>query len=155
MVEQSPKPPRQRQKPTDSPVTLQLVPLEPSQVEPRSAGRPRKKPMPPLPNFQMNELEQQWFDWIIDSYLHEFPDLTDTDKMQLPLLAIEYIKYLRVAAFELESGQTLTMARMHPFTNLKGLMEQLAVTRKAKKSDKTSQPDPQEEARAQLLKMLS
>lgn len=110
--------------------------------------------MPPMPLLKLNELEQQWYDWIIQSYLTEFPDLTDTDKMQLPLLAIEYIKYLRVAARELESGEVLSMARMHPFTNLKGLMEQLAVTRKAKKSDKTSEPDPQAEARKKLLEML-
>lgn len=144
----------EKQKPQAKPELLLVAPLEASPEQPRSAGRPRKKPMPPMPLFKLNDLEQQWYEWIIQSYLTEFPDLSDTDKMQLPLLAIEYIKYLRVAAKELETGEVISMARQHPFTNLKGLMEQLSVTRKARKSDKSNVPDPQEEAREKLLKML-
>src|SRR5579864_9193174 len=74
--------------PADKPDLLKVVPLQPLLKQPKTAGRPRKRPMPPLPAFKLNALEQEWYEWIIDTYLSENPDFSDTDRMQLPLVAI-------------------------------------------------------------------
>jgi hypothetical protein len=102
--------------------------------------------MPPLPELQMSEAEKPMYDYFIDAYLDENPDLTRSDKILLSLAGIEYIKYLRVAAKELETGEVISMARQHPYTNMCRLLEQLSVTRRARKKTGQTEDDPAREA---------
>src|SRR5258708_5347955 len=71
----------------------------------RSVGRPAKLEMPDLPKLTMSEAEQKIFDYFLWAYQEQYPDLTPTDHLTLFLAAIEFIKYIRVAAEELETGK--------------------------------------------------
>lgn len=104
-----------------------------------------------MPLFEMNELEQQWYKYFIDSYNAEYPDLTDSDQISLMLAAIEFIKYLRVAQDELSTGQVISMARQHPGTNMRALLDQLSVTRKQRGTKPTPEDQEREELRQKLL----
>lgn len=130
-------PPRPSRNPDDKPATLSVVPLSQAAETAvgRKPGRPRKSEMPPMPALQVTPLEKQMYDYFISAYLEEYPDLTPSDKILLQLAAIEYIKYHRVAAQELESGQVISMARQHPYTQMRGLLDSMAVTRKQRKRD--------------------
>jgi hypothetical protein len=110
----------------------------------RSAGRPPKLEMPELPALRMSEIEQGLFDYFIAAYTQEYPDLIPSDHLILFLAAIEFIKYIRMAAEELESGKLVTMSRQHPGTQLRGLMDQLSVTRKARVAGKRDTTNAEE-----------
>jgi hypothetical protein len=114
----------------------------------RGAGRPPKLVMPDLPELQMTDVERPLFDYFIDSYNQEYPDLTATDHLTLFLAAIEFIKYLRVAARELETGEVITMSRQHPGVNFRALLDQLSVTRRAR----TARSRPDDDADSKELK---
>lgn len=88
--------------------------------------------MPALPELAMSDAEKELFDYFLWAYHAEYPDLKPTDNLILYLAAIEWIKYLRMSREELETGKLITMSRQHPGTNLRGLLDQLSVTRKAR-----------------------
>jgi len=110
----------------------------------KSVGRPPKLQPPDMPEMPMEEAEQKLFDYFIDAYNEQYPDLTPTDHLTLFLAGIEFIKYIRVAREELETGKVITMSRQHPGVNLRGLLDQLSVTRKARTAGK--KPDDPEAA---------
>lgn len=84
----------------------------------------------------LSDTERVLFDDFIQEYLTEYPDITPTDYRMLFLVAVEYIKYLRIVSKELSSGKVLSMARQHPGTNMRALQDQLSITRKARTSGK-------------------
>lgn len=101
----------------------------------------------------MNELEQQWYDYFISSHRLEYPDLTDTDNILLMLAGLEFVKYLRVAQDEMKTGTVISMARQHPGVQMRALLDQLSVTRKARNAGKKD--DPLAAMREDLLKLSS
>lgn len=113
--------------------SLHVHPL--TQTEPikkTGAGRPAKLVMPPMPLMPMTEVEQGLFDFFQAAYKEQFPDLTPTDLLMLYLAGLEFVKYMRVVAEELETGKVISMARQHPGVNMRALLDQLSVTRKAR-----------------------
>src|SRR5258708_19834780 len=111
----------------------------------RPVGRPAKMEMPALPELALNPVEQDLLDYFLWAYHTEFPDLKPTDNLILFLAAVEWIKYLRMIREELETGKLVTMSRQHPGVSLRGLLDQLSVTRKARTSHST--PPESDEAR--------
>lgn len=93
----------------------------------------------------MTEVEQNLFDFFLAAYKDQYPDLTPTDQLTLHLAALEYIKYLRVVREELETHKVISMARQHPGVNMRALLDQLSVTRKARTA--RGQKPEDEEAR--------
>jgi hypothetical protein len=115
--------------------TIEAKPLtQTTPNKPRPAGRPAKLEMPELPVMPMTAVEQNLFDFFMEAYKQEYPDLIATDLLLLHLAALEYVKYLRIIAEELESGHVLTMSRQHPGINMRALLDQLSVTRKARQA---------------------
>lgn len=98
--------------------------------------------MPPLPKFELSPYEQEWFDYFFETHLLEYPDLTEGDKLLLLLADIEFIKYLRVAGAELESGEVISQARQHPGTQMNALLDRLAATRKQRQKQPREEDDP-------------
>jgi hypothetical protein len=139
-----PRTPRNPQEPTNETAqALRVKPLTETEApKERSAGRPAKLVMPELPKMAMTEPEQALFDYFLAAFQQQYPDLTPTDLLLLHLAALEYVKYLRVVAEELETGKVISMARQHPGTNMRALLDQLSVTRKARTAGKKEE-DPE------------
>lgn len=132
------------------------IPVSPITLAPISETKRGRKPKlvaPPLPAMPgMNEDEALLFDFFQEAIKAQYPDLTQFDLLILHLAAVEYIKYLRVAARELETKQVISMARQHPGVNMRALLDQLSVTRKARTGNtKDTGDDLDKEARAALL----
>lgn len=123
-------------------------PLTQTQPTTRKVGRPAKLVMPDLPLMPMTSVEQSLFDYFMAAYQEQYPDLIPTDLLILHLAGLEYIKYLRVISEELETGKVLSMARQHPGVNMRALLDQLSVTRKAR----TSKVKPDEDESAKELR---
>ena len=120
----------------------------------KGRGRPAKIEMPALPVMDMSDGEAALQTYFIESFRLEYPDLTNTDMILLHLASLEYIKYLRVVAEELSTGKVISQARQHPGVNMRALLDQMAVTRKARSGGTRSQEDKSiVEARQQLLDM--
>ena len=130
--------PSEKKNPASNPTAkLTAKPLTTLQpTTPKSAGRPAKLEMPPLPEMPMTDVEKPLFDFFIAAYRAEYPDLNATDNILLHLAALEYIKWLRIIAEELETGTVISMARQHPGVNMRALLDQLSVTRKARTAGK-------------------
>ncbi len=111
--------------------------------------------MPPLPAMKMTPLEQDLYDYFLASYQQEYPDLSSTDHLHLHLAAVEYVKYLRVIGYELESGQVITMSRQHPGVQMRALLDQLSVTRKARTAGRKPEEDPDAKKLQDFLMGLS
>ena len=123
--------------------TIQAAPL--TLVQPpkaRGVGRPEKLVMPPLPEMDMTDVERELFDYFLASYHAQYPDLVPTDHLLLHLAACEYIKYMRVLADEMRTGKILSMARQHPATQMRGLLEMMSVTRRARTMRNKPDEDP-------------
>lgn len=116
--------------------------LQADQPQEQRPGRKKKPAMPTLPTLEMTEFEREWFTYFRDVYQAEYPDLTDADKLLLFLAAIEFIKYLRVAGAELATGEVISQARQHPGTQMRALLDQLSVTRKARQRQPKEEDDP-------------
>ena len=126
--------------------SIQARPLTSTMPEKRrSVGRPAKLEMPALPALAMTDIEQNLFDYFINAYDEQFPDLTPTDHLMLFLAGVEFIKYIRMAREELETGKLVTMSRQHPGVQLRGLLDQLSVTRKARTA--RNKPDEDEDSK--------
>lgn len=119
-----------------------------------TGGRPKRlRPMPVMEG--LSETEKILFDDFIAEYLQEYPDITPTDYRMLYLVAIEYIKYLRIVSKELKTGKVLSMARQHPGTNMRALQDQLSITRKARNHGKPPESGEDAEKLRQVLYQLS
>ena len=114
----------------------------------RKVGRPEKLIMPDMPALAFTAAEQPIFDFFIAAYNEQYPDLTATDQLTLFLAGIEFIKYIRVAQEELETGKVITMSRQHPGVNYRALLDQLSVTRKSR----IAKTNPTEDEDALALK---
>lgn len=90
----------------------------------------------------MTDTEQALFDYFMFAYKDQYPDMVPTDYLLLHLAGLEYIKYLRVVAEELETGKVISMARQHPGVNMRALLDQLSVTRKARTARGKTEEDP-------------
>lgn len=109
----------------------------------KTGGRPKLlAAMPKMPG--MTEAEELLFDQFIEEYLDLFPDLLSTDYRILFLAATAYIKFLRVTANELASGTVLAMSRQHPGVEMRALLDQLSVTRRARSRTKAEEPESAE-----------
>lgn len=119
-----------------------------------TGGRPKKlKPMPVMEG--LSDTERVLFDNFINEYLTEYPDITDTDYRMLFLVAVEYIKYLRIVSEELKTGKVLSMARQHPGTNMRALQDQLSITRKARMSGRQDSGGEDAEQLREVLYQVS
>jgi len=108
-----------------------------------------------MPDMPMEPIEKQLFHYFIESFHIEYPDLTPTDNLLLFLAATEFIKYLRVTAEELESHTVISMARQHPSVNMRALLDQLSVTRKARNSSNKPPEDDRVVEAKNLFKAMS
>ena len=138
-----------RRRPDGKPEMLEVAPLTLVDITTRP-GRPRKLVPPPPPNFSCNDAEEQHYTYFIQAFNKEYPDMTATDQITLQLLAAEYIKYLRMLANEIESGQLVSMARQSPGTQYCRLLDMLSVTRKARVSGRSTKPDDNEDTKRLL-----
>jgi len=131
--------------PNAKPPTFSVVPLsDESQITAPRVGRPRKLKMPPLPQAildGMTELEHKHFDYFLESFRDQYPDLTAADQIMLVQAALEYINTLRVQATQLSTGQVITMSRQHPGVQMRAYMDQLSITRKSRKPTERSAED--------------
>jgi hypothetical protein len=143
-MNQRPLPPA-KQPPTHAATHYQTVEAKPLTVtvptKDRVAGRPSKLVMPELPKMPMSDVEQALFDFFMEAYKQEYPDLIPTDMLTLYLAGLEFVKYLRIIAEELETGHVLTMSRQHPGVNMRALLDQLSVTRKARQARNVAEVD--------------
>ena len=135
--------PPQKKQPINDTQSLRVHPLTETEPSKRSVGRPSKLTMPDLPRMPMTDVEQSLFDYFIEAYKQQYPDMVPTDHLLLHLAGLEYIKYLRVVAEELETGKVISMARQHPGVNMRALLDQLSVTRKARTSRGTKEEEPE------------
>jgi hypothetical protein len=124
-------------------------------AKPAKKGRPFNLVMPDLPKMEMSTVEQGLFDYFMAAYNTEYPDLTPTDHLILHLAGLTYIKYLRVIAEELATGKVISMARQHPGIELRGLLDQLSVTRKARTRNKPATSEEEAELREFFMSMSS
>lgn len=133
--------------------TFDTKPLNASPRD-RKVGRPPKLEMPDLPDMPMTPSEKAMFDFWIAAFREQYPDLVPTDHLLLYLAGLEFIKYLRVIAEELETGKVISMARQHPGVNMRALLDQLSVTRKARTTGQKQDDDTTKQAQEQLAKLF-
>lgn len=139
---------------SDTPPTIELQtsPLT-EQVKEKAMGRKRIPRKPNLPVLAMNETEQAWVEYQMYVYNLEY-DLSESDQIALHLLAVEYVKYLRTIAWELETDQQITMARQHPGTRYDALIDRLGLTRRHRLSKQVPE-DADKKAIQDALRSLS
>lgn len=143
---------RKKSESTETQPSNQALTAKPlTQVQPvklRPVGRPAKLEMPALPEMPMTDVERDLYEYFMESYKQQYPDMVPTDLLLLHLAAVEYVKYLRILAEELETGKVISMARQHPGVNMRSLLDMLSVTRKAR----TIRQKPEEDPEAKELK---
>lgn len=129
--------------------SMNVRPLTTTEVV-KGPGRPPKLKAPTMPDMPMMPSEQILFKYFIDAYREQYPDMVPTDHLILFLAGLEYIKYLRVIQEELDTGKVISMARQHPGVNMRALLDQLSVTRKARNTG-TKSPDDEANINARNL----
>lgn len=108
-----------------------LEPSEPVRIKPTAPARPGRKPKlgpPPMPLLEMTPDEALMYSYFLDAIEDDYPNLKNSDRLLLPIVAAEYIKYLRMLQEELKSGKLVSMARQHPGTMFARFMAQLLGT---------------------------
>jgi hypothetical protein len=126
----------------------------PRQLE-RRAGRPRKLKMPPLPEellAGLSALEREHFDFFVEAYQHDYPQMSPSDCLCLYQAALEYINLLRVQATQLTTKQVISMARQHPGVQLRQWLDSMSCTRKARLAGRS--PSAEDQDRASLKELL-
>jgi len=101
----------------------------------------------------MSDSENSWIEYQMYIYNLEY-DLSESDQIQLHLLAVEYVKYMRTIAWELENDQQITMAKQHPGTRYDALIDRLGLTRRHRLSKQVTE-DPDKKAIQEALRSLS
>ena len=128
-----------------APLRNPAIDLEPIHVlktpEYRTGPGRRPKPHPAMPDLELDDAERALFDGFMLDFLEAFPDLSDPDYRMLWMAGTRYIAGLRLIKYEMKTGRTISMARQHPLVEMRALLDQLSVTRKARTS-KGQQEDP-------------
>ena len=139
-----------------APLRNPAIDLEPivrlDKNNPVGAGRPHKRP--PMPDLELNEAESALFDDFMEAFLTAFPDLTPADYRMLWMAGTRYIAGLRLIKYEMKTGRTISMARQHPLVEMRALLDQLSVTRKARTRGQQGE-DPDSADLKQALLALS
>lgn len=115
---------------------IEASPIENLEEHPRTVktgGRPRQLAL--MPSMPMTDVETALFDSFIQEYLTKYPDLEPVDYRILFLAGLEYIKYLRIIRDELDRHQVISMARQHPAVQMRGLLNDLSVSRRQRKRE--------------------
>jgi hypothetical protein len=90
----------------------------------------------------MSADERYLYNYAIDAWKQDYPKLTASDQLLLPICAAEYVKYMRMLQKELASGELVSMARQHPGTMFARFMSQLlGTTRAARLKGKPEETD--------------
>jgi hypothetical protein len=131
---------------------LTVAPIT-EQVQDKTIGRKRIPRKPNLPALNMNDTEKAWIEYQMYIYNQEY-DLNESDQIQLHLLAVEYVKYMRTITWELETNQEITMARQHPGTRYDALIDRLGLTRRHRLS-KSVPEDAEKRSIQDALRSLS
>ena len=97
----------------------------------------------------MSSLEREHFTYFVEACRQEYPDLTPFDLVSLNMAAMSYIDSLRLAATQMKSRELVTMSRQHPAVQCRAWMDQLSVTRKARKTT-----NPEDEDKKNTRSML-
>lgn len=124
--------------------TFETQPLTPAI---KRTGRP-KTVLPPFPQFEVSEYEQQLMDAFIAS--HTADDMTDADHFMVFCASVEFVKLMRVYGAELASGEVISQARQHPGTMLNQYLDRLSITRKARERKPREEDDPNADALSRL-----
>lgn len=133
--------------------SINVKPLTTSEPVKAGRGRPRNLIAPPMPDMPMSTGESSLFHYFVEAYKEQYPDMVPTDHLILYLAGLEFIKYLRVVQEELETNKVISMARQHPGVNMRALLDQLSVTRKARNSGRATEDPAIAEARQAFLGM--
>src|SRR6266704_2972289 len=121
------------------------------QSPPSKVGRPRLHP--PMPLLDLNPEERILFDGYMADWLDAYPDLTSSDYRLLWLSGIKYLQFLRLLKKEVETGNLLSMARTHPAVEMRALLDQVSVTRRARTKEQITNDPNADELRAALLSL--
>lgn len=128
--------------------TRKVIKLNTARLEePKGPGRPKKKEPPPIPQElydSMTPLEREYFDAQVEGYLHDYPEMSVTDRMNLLQAAIEYVQLLRMQISLLKDGELLTQGRQHPGTSYRAWLDMMDCTRKARLKNTPKQQDEQD-----------
>lgn len=128
---------------------IELPPIEKlNSPPPAGTGRPRKHP--PMPDLELEEAEHVLFEGFMEDFLGAYPDLTNADYRMLWMAGTRYIAGLRLIKHEMLTGRTITMSRQHPLVEMRALLDQLSVTRKAR----THGEKPEHEDEAAFRELL-
>lgn len=112
--------------------TMNVIRLERRPEEKKSNGRPSKLKYPPLPAEimeSMSELEQEHFNYFIEA-IKKDNTLRPSDYIGLYAAGLEYIAYLRLQAWQITSGQQVTMSRQHPGVQLRAWLDTMSFSRR-------------------------
>lgn len=113
---------------------IQTKQLTSPPTEVKRRGRPARIEQPQLPAMAMSEQESNMQAFFVASYMNDYPDMSPTDIILLQLASYEYVKYYRILQEEFETGKVISMARQHPGVNMRALLDQMGVTRRARNS---------------------
>lgn len=132
--------------PTDKPETLATDIVEFKPVV-KTMGRPKKLQAPAIPDFKLKDGEAEIYAYFIQAMQEDYPNMRNSDLLMLPLVAAEYIKYLRLVGKELSSGELVTMSRQHPGSMLARFMSQvLATTRQQRVKNEKPQDEDEKDS---------
>lgn len=107
----------------------------------KSAGRPKKLSMPPLPEEirnAMSEVELDQFDFFIQAQRDEHPDFTQTDLIYLNIVAMNYINVLRSKESEFRGQNLLSINKANPETQMLRWIDMLSISRKQRNPAKSA-----------------
>jgi hypothetical protein len=148
----------ERKSPSSKSETLKVIPLTAPLEQPAKPGRKPKRKIPPLPQEIMDgmtDIEQQHFEFFVESVLAENPDLRGTDFIFVNLAGLDYINTLRLEVQQLSSGELVTMSRQHPGVQFRAWIDMLSVSRKARQGGKSQESEEKANTRAMLLGLSS
>jgi hypothetical protein len=125
---------KERKSPNARPEILNL-PLVTSARPKR--GRPRKTAadLPPM-ELRLSDAERARYELFVNYLVSEVPNLTPFDLLLLEACALEYIKYLRWLANEIDTGEVASMSRHHPGVQMRENLRMLSIWRKDRAADK-------------------
>lgn len=143
--------------PAPKPNTMHVLPVSEAAPVPAQRGRPRRLKYPPIPNEVlegMTPLEQEHFEFFIESIRADYKITLPSDQIALYMAALEYVNLLRVQAHQLKSGEVITAARQHPGVQLRAWLDSMAATR-AKRGPAKDEDEAASALQAGLRKLSS
>jgi len=106
-----------------------------------------------MPILDLTPEERILFDGFMNDFLDAYTDLTTSDYRLLWLAGVKYLQFLRLLKLEIETGSLLSMSRQHPAIEMRSLLDQLSVTRRARTKEQTTNDPNADELRAALLSL--